>query len=371
MRRRSPRVREIDVGAAPAPKASAADRRRFWVTFVRALEVEPIEARAFVGASGLEHRAVAAGYDHSRRRLLLISSEPSGRVAALAQGDVQSAHRDVKVVVARPITVNLAGVARLFTDSIGTVRIGQKQLQMARDKPDAYKRAMERLLRRQLPRLKQLLFQANEIADLNVLVIWQEVMEQIALVDFAANPDLPDAKKQVDRDLELGRLIALDPAEHDRRQGICSIPLYDFTPGEATSFHRGADIEAARDALRRLQVLQYFFPAPDHVALGLIHHSPQTSSAAAATVARLPDLGHPLGPAELVDPSGELLAQVDGLRERGFIVQGEIGLEITDAGRSVRRSVRFTPREGLFAKISHVLQIKIDLTLRDLFRSAG
>jgi hypothetical protein len=60
---------------------------------------------------------------------------------------------------------------------------------------------------------------------------------------------------------------------------------------------------------------------------------------------------------------------IDALREKGLLVEGEIGVEMTGAARSVRANIRFKPREGIVSKLANNVSIKLDL--KDLFRSSG
>jgi predicted methyltransferase len=60
---------------------------------------------------------------------------------------------------------------------------------------------------------------------------------------------------------------------------------------------------------------------------------------------------------------------VEALLEQGLLVEGEAGIEITPAGQSVRAAVRFKPREGLLSTLANIISVKIELTLKDFFKS--
>jgi hypothetical protein len=83
---------------------------------------------------------------------------------------------------------------------------------------------------------------------------------------------------------------------------------------------------------------------------------------------RAPQIGHPFGSAELIPGDVKMGELVDMLKERGFSVEGEVGLELTESGKTSRATVRFKPREGLLSKLSHIFSVKLDLSLKDLFR---
>jgi hypothetical protein len=202
--------------------------------------------------------------------------------------------------------------------------------------------------------------------------MYKEVLQQIRFVEFHAGPDLVDEEHFKARDrhssLDLGSIVSIDPVEYDRRLGLCSIPLYDFDNRSIEYFHRGTDLEAARAVLKQYGIFQYFFPPPDHLALGLAEASPRDSRTLATDVANVPSLGHPFGAFEIVDSGTNLAETIASLKAQGFMVQGEIGLELTESGRAVRSTVKFSPREGIFSKIARVLSIKVDLSMKDLFK---
>ncbi len=47
--------------------------------------------------------------------------------------------------------------------------------------------------------------------------------------------------------------------------------------------------------------------------------------------------------------------------------RGRIRDELTEAGRVVRSTVKYRPREGIFSKIARIVSVKVDLSLKDLF----
>ena len=94
---------------------------------------------------------------------------------------------------------------------------------------------------------------------------------------------------------------------------------------------------------RRRNLFQYFFPAPDHLALGLIESErarflPQLID----QLVRTPDLGHPFGPNELMTVKYSFTEMVKELQNLGLVEDGESGLEITGEGLLARARVRET-----------------------------
>ncbi len=342
------------------------DRARFWQGFLRAAEVEPRSPAPIQGASGLWHPVVALGIDDARHRAVIVSGDADGRSAALAQADLERAFLGWHLIYARPILISIARAAAALSAYFGkaTVTIGDlKSFSGGGEVQEDTKRRTEMVA-------KDVIFPALgafDRASVDVVAAIQDGISQLSRLEFlgsSAAQDDPDAVV-----LRLGQLAALDPAEVDRRLGVCSIPLYEFTDAEAEVLCSAEDIEHCRAVLTSKQIIQYFFPPPDHLALGLIEKGALSPAQVAEGVARAPILGHPFGPNELVRCGVELAGIVDSLRERGYIAEGEISTELTTAGEAVRQSVRFRPREGVLARLARVVSVKIDLSLGDLFGS--
>ncbi|MEH2509173.1 hypothetical protein V1291_000527 [Nitrobacteraceae bacterium AZCC 1564] len=99
---------------AIAPK----DQTFLWSAFSAAVGTELRPARTIRGFSGLDHPVQAISVDDKNKRVLIISAEQNARVAALMQGDVQATMTDVKVLVARPIVVDLGVISRQLFKSV-------------------------------------------------------------------------------------------------------------------------------------------------------------------------------------------------------------------------------------------------------------
>ena len=154
--------------------------------------------------------------------------------------------------------------------------------------------------------------------------------------------------------------------KQDRSAGLCSFSLSQFSHEEIELILRGnADTEAVKEMFRRHNLFQYFFPAPDHLALGLIESErarflPQLID----QLVRTPDLGHPFGPNELMTVKYSFTEMVKELQNLGLVEDGESGLEITGEGLLARARVRETAREALLNKILN--QLSANLYLKSL-----
>ena len=104
-------------------------KSEFWRSVLKAVEVEPRSAMSIQGASGFSHPVVAVGINEPRRRVILISGESDARSAALAYGDIQAAMPSLKVMIARPVAVNLGETARILSEVLGRVSIGQQEIE--------------------------------------------------------------------------------------------------------------------------------------------------------------------------------------------------------------------------------------------------
>jgi hypothetical protein len=103
----------------------------------------------------------------------------------------------------------------------------------------------------------------------------------------------------------------------------------------------------ATDGLR-----QYFFPAPDHLALALIDRWRfATIPQVVDQMVRAPDVGHPFGPPELVGDYESFTDLIQELQQIGLVATIDGHLEITESGRAVRAVVQMQPREALASKL--------------------
>jgi hypothetical protein len=56
----------------------------------------------------------------------------------------------------------------------------------------------------------------------------------------------------------------------DALVGICGIPIHQFTEADAELIKSGNELGKIQIVLKKLDVLQYFFPPPDNLALVLL-----------------------------------------------------------------------------------------------------
>ncbi len=354
------------------------ERLKFWDTFIRAVDAEPVQVKTVRGATGLDHPVIAMGIDRDKSRVIIVSGDPDGRSARLAQADIQTLLKDYKVISTRPIALNLAKAAESLTTAFGKTQLGKREFDHLAHINERTKKVFER-------RLKQALnlgiipsVQALGYAVLNTPATIQDVITQGSHIEFLFASAADGIEKASDKKVEgsgflnFGPLVALDPAELDRRMGVCSFPLYELDASEAAVFHSGTDLEAAKHILKSHDILQYFFPAPDVLALGLIDEKkPISPETLVNLVNQSPAIGHPLGTFELVSGNYSIDDLVGTLKDRGYSVEGEFGLELTESGRQKRLSVRFKPREGLLSLLLQRFSVNIDLDLKDIFGIAG
>ncbi|HZD12403.1 MAG TPA: hypothetical protein VE177_02660, partial [Candidatus Binatus sp.] len=127
--------------------------------------------------------------------------------------------------------------------------------------------------------------------------------------------------------------------------------------------------DAVREILIRHQIFQYFFPPADQIVLAAADRgSPVTTASILNQLNYAPGAGHPLAPNEIVDPKANILDLVDALQKKGFLVEGRTDIEISDSGQAVRAEVKFGPHEGVMQKLSRIISIKLDLSLKDVFK---
>ncbi len=262
----------------------------------------------------------------------------------------------------RPIAANLGDLAKQIVNFLGGATVAQ-DLFAEKMKALPEKDKMEELIGQSFTRYAS----GFDIAKINWVAQIMQIVQQLAMIEIEIT-DRQDGRLPTST-FSFEKLANLDPTELDRHLGICPIPLYDLNSSEADIFQSGRDIEAIREILRQHQIFQFFFPSADHLALGLVDRGLLAPSSVLNELSKAPEVGHPFGPPELTSAGLPIGDTIEALEERGYLVEGEIGLEMTGGARSLRASIRFKPREGIVSKLANNVSIKLDL--KDLFRSSG
>ena len=329
----------------------------FWRNVLQSLEAEPRTVRIIRGASGIDHPVLAAGVDDSRRRLIVVSADIDCRTAALAQADIQGTMQNVQVLTIRPLvwTPNEPTRARVSEEFPSEKTRSGTPLKRKGSSPKTV--AISEIVGAYIPVTQILQSLSLHIAEMGV---------EYGRRERGQEEPLNESDKQ--RLIEMLRLKHAIPLYHmaeDLKVGICPLPLNEFSLRELEDIQRGSDVDQMREILRAKGALQYFFPAADQLALGLIDRNQGSSevSNVAEQVLMAPQIGHPFGPPEITTTTS-VPEMIRELHDRGLIADGEIGYEITPQGKTFRATVRFKPREGLVSKILN--RVSITLGVKDL-----
>lgn len=316
----------------------------FWNNLIRAVEAEPHDIKNIRGLSGIDHPIIAAGLDDVRRRLIVISLEHDARSAALAQADIQAALGSLQIVMARPVLMNTATQLKKLPENADLSDVFHQYLNEARD-------AAKNLF-------------PEEYVELWRRDLMEPAMNLTGLVLDKIGSSDPEFKGRV-----LQRM-ARDPVQQDAKMGIGTIPIYEFSASEIETVRQDKGVESMRELLTQKGVLQYFFPAPDQLALGLVERGNIiNTSRLIETTQAAPNLGHPFGSPEIVTPGYSVMKIIDELQDRKLIIEGETALEITPEGNSIRQIVKFRPREGLVSKL--IKRFSFNFDLKNLFGPGG
>jgi hypothetical protein len=323
----------------------------FWRNLLRAVEVEPKDINSLRGSSGIDHPLTAIGVDQARRRLVVISSEGDPRTSAFIQSDLQLAFTDAKVIVARPEMFDRHSAIGLFADVPELIET------------DNFAEAIAKS-----PRLNEVMAHLAKSLRLTAsLEFWkddglgsQTLLTYLTLFVSAIFRLVPPDQRATAFLPMMGFSSGADALV-----GICGIPIYQLTEGDAEVIKSGGNLGDIQGILRRLDTLQYFFPPPDSLALGLIERAAPTTDLLVTQLQSSIEFGHPFAQNEIVPPSASLPMTIDTLREKGYVMEGERTLEITETGKTLRETIKFKPRESLISKIISQFSIKLDL--KDLF----
>jgi hypothetical protein len=340
------------------------ERSLFWETVLRAVETEPRPATSILGASGLRHPLLAVGYDENRRRLVLVSGEHDARQAALAGADVHAALPSTQVIVARPVAMNLAPIAKALVEAAGKPEVPFAAISKLGSTPREIQKEVASFIERTLGPIGYL-YEEIPMGFVNQVMQFVQQLGKIQLIRARPGENVEEGKEFESASVGLSDLAKLNPIADDCAMGVCPIPLYELFPGEREIFYRGVDIEAARELLGKYGVLQYFMPAADHLALGLIDRGGLNPEQVLEKLIDVPGAGHPFGPMELVPTEPSLPEVVASLQELGLVVETELSIETTPEGRAVRMQVKSRPREGILSKFLNRVSINIDFSLKD------
>ncbi|MWD26073.1 hypothetical protein E0K89_001105 [Aquicoccus sp. SCR17] len=335
-----------------------------WETLCSALGTEYRDTREIVGGSGLVHPIEALGVDEKRKRLILISSESNPRVAALLRGDVQATVPGLRVMVARPMAIDISHIARklFFTDQ-GTLDF--TKLLKAGAALRSGENGSEQLKELYMEPIEEVMRNAARSA-LPMRIHIYNAIEQLHSVDWegvmpASKEDLMQTSVDV-----LTKFSLLDNLAADREQGICPIPTYELSENDWDLFLSKKSIEEVQERLKELDIYQYFYPPADQLALGLIDRGVGEPGPIfeGFNVSELQ--GHEISANTLFEPTEDIREILEQAKANGYVVEGEFSMELTEEGRALRRKINLRPREGLIAKISKIVSIKVELSLKDL-----
>jgi hypothetical protein len=330
-----------------------------WRSLGLALGADPREHKSITGASGIDHAVEAIAVDDKGGRVIVVSGEANPKVAALVQTDIQAAMPGVHVIVARPVVVDLPAIARNFVQKLGSSELRLTEISKQMD--DLKKAGKE-------PNLDTVLggvLVPSALAFSNLRLPW--LNQLFSIIQQFANLDWPPILEEWKRDpsnlsIPLLSVLSVDNMALDREFGVCPLPLYELTPEDWALFQQGSRIDAVEERLRALGIYQYFFPPPDHLALALADRKHLDREAIAKASQLSPAMGHPFGKMEIVGTSAHAADVADALQHMGFLVEGEYGLEVTEAGAFERAIVKWRPREGLVSKLIQRVKITINLS---------
>ena len=322
---------------------------RFWENILLASETTPHEVETLRGASGIDHPIIAVGLDELRKRLLVIVKETDARAASMVQADLQLALPTIKIIIMRPVPVSIPAA---YNEALRK-RESYKEV-------GGYIREMWRRVR--------------TVAPADLIEAWNDVEHpRVAIVLIRSGLDSPNAgpnretsaieqsipnkAKQV-----IEEASAIDPTKRDRDLGICPVPLYDFPTEEINTLRETDDVEYVKRILLQHDFLQFFFPPPDILALGLVERMEIKKAVDLIhNIGKVSGMGHPLGSTELISHHQNLKNIIEQLQDRKLLVEGEVAFELSSEGHTIRQKIKFKPREGLLSKLLSRISLKVDI----------
>lgn len=337
-------------------------KANFWQGFFRSIGCEYKSTDFIQGASGIKHTILCLGIDEVKKRIVVVQDEQDARILSMAQADLQARIKGYNVLMLRPVPINLSTAVATIGMLFGTNKLTTKdlnQLSANGDNQNAIltenKAKLENILNSINPQIEII-----QKAKLSAVPVIKEVIQQLSHVKFITELNSND---NVVFDFE--QLLNFNPVVYDTALGVCPLPLYDFTIEQADVFIKGKDLGHCKQILKDHSIYQFFYPPIDSLALGFIETQKYQPSSLKEIIDLVPDNGHPFGKNEIVDVK-KVTQVIDELKERGYAVEGDVYMEITDKGMERRMQVKFKPRESIFKRLSYIFSFKAELNLRDL-----
>lgn len=338
-----------------------------WETFFKALSVEYRPHTEIAGDSGIMHQVEAIGVDDKTNRVVIVAAEHNPRSAALLRVDVQAMMPKAKILVARPLAIDIAYTSRsLFTTKsggidlnkvieLGTILGSGNSAQTMLD--TAYGPTLKKLIsemgRSKLPLKSHILSVIEQIAYIN----WEKIKNE----GFS---DAVSIAYEVIRQFN-----QIDNLAEDRMSGICPVPIYELTEDDWELFASGKNVDEVRERLKALNIYQYFFPPADTVALGLIDRDIGLEEQIQRGFEFADQGGHIVTQNELIPDAKDLPELLEGLKSGGYIAEAEYSLETTEEGRTARQTIKVRPRESFVSRIVNRINISASFSPRDIFPS--
>lgn len=331
------------------------DVKEFWRRILIAIDVEPRDCPHIRGSSGLDHPVHGLGVDEKNGRVIVVSSDPDSRMAALMQSDIQSTFSgDVKVVVARPIVSSTSHLMQKISTLMGSTEIDANQALKVmsgfsqkdfKENPEVQKFFNEIIIPALLPYFA---------APLTIFPEVLQIVRDISKIEFSfSDVDGDEGKNESNLTLRLSRLISENPLETDIKLGICGIPLYNFREQDYNAILNVGDRSSIQDALKKMDIYQYFFPPIDQVVLGICELYGESNQQVEGLVQASSKLGHIYDEPELLPPLKNVTDIIDALQQKKYIVESKF--ELGPEGNLVRANLKSKPREGFLSKIGITL----------------
>jgi hypothetical protein len=325
--------------------------KAIWTAFGSALGAEPREDTVIQGASGIEHVVQSIAVDDTNNRVIVVAAEPNPKIAALLQIDVQATMPATNVLVVRPIVFDVAAIARQLASELGSAQLDLAALRSrfdseleGKDSQTVFSTGIGAIIKP-----FGTVFEHLSLPPVNQII---DVVQQLSFLDWG---ELGRSIKDNPNNLiiPLAGLLTRDTMSADLAFGVCPVPLYEFTDDDWDNLLSGKRREEVADRLKQLGIYQYFFPPADQIALGVSDLTTNPRSALVSAIQRVPDIGHVWGPMELVSGDVSVSEVIEALMDNGLLVEGELNVEVTEAGQAARTTVKFRPREGLLRSCWH------------------
>lgn len=328
------------------------EKETFWENFFSSTSLTPSLDVRLIGDSGISHRfpAIGTGDVSTDKRMVLITTEPDPIKAQLVGFDIQRKYPSERVILSRPHIANTKQVIAKFAMKFMEMQAkGEFEIKIeeaiATFTPDKLLSdgILETAKGTVVEDIVRSMIYGRTILDMEVFESMVQFVRECILLEVHS--------MMSQQKFDFSALIARSAYSAEIMEGICPIPVFDFSEEDWSALTQSVNRNHSIELLKRLGVHQFFEPPVDQVALRLGENSTLSAHTLRTTADGLSRIGHPVAEPELLSQASNFDELIEKLKSKNYVVEGEYEMQLSENGKQERASVKFRPGEAVFFKL--------------------